>query len=72
MLHAMDGHWTQQDKKTERNPVDKWPNKGNKSSTLQDRVLSSKLDKLQICFGQKYVEHINSSITKLSEPLSKK
>ena len=29
MLHTMDGHWTQQDRKTERKPVDKWPNKGN-------------------------------------------
>ena len=29
MLHIMDGHCTQQDKKTERKPINKWLNKGN-------------------------------------------
>ena len=36
-LHTMDGHWTQQDRKTERKPVDKWPNKGNSIQLYKTR-----------------------------------
>ena len=35
-------------RKTKRNLVDKWPNKGNKCSNLQDQISSSKGHKLQI------------------------
>ena len=41
-------------RKNERNLVDKWPNKGNKCSNLQDQISSFKRDKLQIFLTEIY------------------